>query len=304
MIKTQRRILRALAPYSFVLPCTIILILMMVRPIVQIVQFSFSDVSIPDFQGPFVGLANFVHVLAKPEIKQDAVRTLVWTVVSLSVRLALGMAAALLIDSSLKGMRAVRVFAMLPWIMPSIVAANIWRWIYSTDFGILNYFLRFIDPRITVNWLGSASLALGSVLFAFSWVGFPFVMLMLLAGMQGIPGEHKEAARIDGANAWNVFLHITLPFLRPVILTLLALQLIDGINSFDLLFNLTAGGPGGASEIFSLAIYRYAFSNFDFSGAAALSVVLILIVAVPFFVYVIFSAARSKKKAVRAGGLG
>jgi multiple sugar transport system permease protein len=299
-MKTKRAVGRMLVPYTFVLPCTVILIVMMIRPLVQIVQFSFADVSLPYFEGPFVGFSNFVRVFGKREIGEISIHTLAWTVASLSLRLLLGLGAALLIDTAVAGMRVVRIVGMLPWIMPSIVASNIWRWIYSTDFGILNYFLRFLDPRITVNWLGSADLALASVIFAFSWVGFPFVMLMLLAGLQGIPAEHKEAARIDGAGAIGVFVHITIPFLRPVILTLLALQLIDGINSFDLLFNLTAGGPGGASEIFSLAIYRYAFSNFDFSGAAALSVALILIIALPFLVYLTFAAARARR--LRAGG--
>jgi multiple sugar transport system permease protein len=273
----------------------------MIRPIIQIVQFSFSEVSLPDFKGKFIGLENYVRIFGKSEFGKDALNTLLWTIVSLALRFVLGMGAALLVDSAPRGMRAVRILSMLPWIMPSIVAANIWRWIYSTDFGILNYFLRFFDPGITVNWLGDARLALGSVLFAFSWMGFPFVMLMLLAGLQGIPEEHKEAATMEGANAFQVFIHITVPFLRPVILTLFALQLIDGINSFDLLFNLTAGGPGGVSEIFSLAIYRYAFSNFDFSGASALGVVLILVIALPFLAYLIVRAAMARR-AVRGAG--
>jgi multiple sugar transport system permease protein len=301
MKRSSSDLLRKLTPYSLVLPSTIILIVMMVFPIIQIFQFSFSKVTLPDFSAQFIGLKNFLRILHKSEIGKDALNTLEWTVVSLILRFVLGMGAALLIDSAPRGMRAVRVLSLLPWIMPSIVAANIWRWIYSTDFGILNYFLRLFDPKITVNWLGNAGLALGSVLFAFSWVGFPFVMLMLLAGLQGIPEEYKEAARMEGANAWQVFLRITLPTLRPVVLTLFALQLIDGINSFDLLFVLTAGGPGGASEIFSLAIYRYAFSNFDFSGAAALSVMLILIIALPFIVYIIVTGARSRAAGTETG---
>jgi multiple sugar transport system permease protein len=296
----DRAILYKLTPYSLVLPAAVVLILMMIYPVLQIARFSFTDVSLPDFRGAFIGFKNFVRVLRKPEVGSVALHTLIWTIVSLALRFLLGMGAALLVDSVPRGMRAVRVMAMLPWIMPSIVAANIWRWIYSTDFGILNYALRFIVPGITINWLGDARLALGSVLFAFSWLGFPFVMLMLLAGLQGIPVDHKEAARVEGANAFQVFRHITIPFLQPVILTIFALQLIDGINSFDLLFQLTAGGPGGSSEIFSLAIYRYAFSNFDFSGASALGVVLILTIALPFIVYLVVTRLRAQG-AKRAG---
>ena len=267
---------------------------MMIYPIFQIFKFSVTDVQLPDFKGAFVGLKNFARVIHKAEFGDIAFHTLIWTIVSLALRFALGMGAALLVDSAPRGMKVVRILAMLPWIMPSIVAANIWRWIYSTDFGILNFSLRAIFPGVTVDWLGSATLALGSVLFAFSWMGFPFVMLMLLAGLQGIPSEHKESARLEGANAFQIFRHITIPFLQPVILTIFALQLIDGINSFDLLFQLTAGGPGGTSEIFSLAIYRYAFSNFDFAGSSALAIILILTIAIPFFVYLIASSARKR----------
>ncbi|HET6486921.1 MAG TPA: sugar ABC transporter permease, partial [Spirochaetia bacterium] len=214
-----RAILYRLTPYSLVLPCAVVLIVMMIYPIVQILQFSFSKVTLPAFKTTFVGLANFLRVTRKAEFGSVALHTLIWTVVSLVLRFALGMGAALLVDSVPRGMRVVRVLGMLPWIMPSIVAANIWRWIYSTDYGFLNYALRLFFPGATVNWLGDARLALGSVVFAFSWLGFPFVMLMLLAGLQGIPVEHKEAARVEGANGLQVFRHITIPFLRPVILT-------------------------------------------------------------------------------------
>jgi multiple sugar transport system permease protein len=300
-MKSKKILQERLTAYSLVLPCTIVLLVMMIYPIIQVLQFSFSNVSLPDFQTQFVGLKNFERVLLKPEIAKDAANTVIWTIASLIIRFALGTVAALLLDTSIKGMKALRVFAMLPWIMPSIVAANVWRWLYSTDFGVINYFLRFIDPNITINWLGNPSSALFSVVFAFSWTGFPFVMLMLLAGLQGIPVDYKEAARIDGANPFNVFVHITVPCLKPVIVTLIALQLIDGINSFDMLFNLTAGGPGGSSEIFSLAIYRYAFSNFDFSGSSALSVMLIIVIAIPFFAYEIISSLRQRKNRLKEG---
>ncbi|MCB1495163.1 MAG: sugar ABC transporter permease, partial [Bauldia sp.] len=166
--------------------------------------------------------------------------------------------------------------------------------VYGMENGLLNEYLNVINPAWTFNWLGSTDLAMGSVLVAYAWAGFPFIMLMLVAGMQSIPMDYKEAARIDGANAFQVLKHVTLPSLKGIIVILLVLEIINGLNSFDMLFTLTGGGPGITTEILGLYIYRISFSNFDFSGAAAVSVILILAVLICFLFYVP-SGARGRR---------
>ena len=297
----NRRFKDLTAAYILVLPCAAVLIVMMIYPIIQVIQFAFSQVTILNFQTQFVGFQNFVRIVKMPDFRDDALHTLIWTIESMALRFILGIACALLIDTSLRGMKVFRVLSILPWIMPSIVAANLWRWIYNTDYGILNYAMGQLIPHFKVDWLGTPGLALQSVLAAFSWMGFPFVMLMLLAGLQGILNDLKEAARIDGANGFQVIVHIIIPCLRTIILTLFALQLIDGVNSFDLLYTLTAGGPGGSSEIFSLQIFRVAFENFDYGGAAALSVMVILLVGIPMAIVAIVASIRNRR-ANRVGG--
>ncbi len=275
-----------------VLPCAIVILVMTVYPLVQVVMFSFSSVKLPNFECEFIGLQNFARILAKPEFRTIIWNTAIWTVVSLILRFVIGFVAALLMDTGMKGMTLFRIATLVPWVVPSIVAANTWRWIYNTDNGLLNSVLRRINPAWAANWLGDQHLALGSVILAYTWMGFPFIMLMLVAGMQGIPKDYKEAAQIDGANAFQVFCHITLPSLKKIIVILAVLELINGFNAFDLLYTMTAGGPGVSSEILGLFIYRSAFSNFDFSGAAAVGVMLILVILACFLLYVPASAKK------------
>src|SRR5437773_8019231 len=163
-------------------------------------------------------------------------------------------------------------------ILPPVVAGVTWRLIYNPNFGVLNGILRLfgLDTR-RWTWLADPSLALPAVILVDVWEWTPFVFLILLAGLQAIPQEPYEAARIDGANAWQTFLHITLPLLIPAILVALLLRTMDLLRIFDQIFILTQGGPGFSTETVSLYIYRTAFRFFDFGYAAAMSFVLLLL---------------------------
>lgn len=274
------------AAYLFVLPCAAAIVVMTIYPLIQVLTFSVSEVKLPDFACGFIGLDNFSRILSKNDFKKIVLNTVIWTAAGLSMRFILGFGAALLMDSGMKGVTPFRIVTLVPWVVPSIVASNTWRWIYNTDNGLLNGVLRRADPSLAINWLGSKDTAMGAVLTAYAWMGFPFVMLMILAGMQGISKDYKEAAQIDGANGFRVFWHITLPGLKNILIILAVLELINGFNSFDLLYTMTAGGPGIATEILGLFIYRTAFSNYDFAGASAVGVMLIAVILVCFLLYV------------------
>jgi multiple sugar transport system permease protein len=193
----------------------------------------------------------------------------------------------------MRGRQFFRVLALLPWTIPSIVAANTWRWIFQSDYGLINGLLKaFGLGQFSHTWLGDPMTALPAVLTAYSWAGYPFVMLMLLAGMQGIPKDLYDAARIDGCSATQTFRYVTLPGLKSIIFIILILEVISGFNSFDMLFTMTGGGPGGASEILGLFIYRLAFTNFDFAGSSAVSVVLVSLAVIAFIFYVPATAKR------------
>jgi len=286
---------RTLTAFVFVLPCVILLLLMMVYPTLQVVQFSFSRLKLPKFDATFVGLQNFKQIFSNSDFIQIIINTFIWTGVSLLLRFIVGFIGALVAETGLRWMNSFRTLTLLPWMVPSIVAANTWRWIFNADNGLLNTLIRYINPSLGQNWLGSTQLALPSVIIAYSWAGFPFIMLMLLAAMQGIPKDYYEAARIDGAGSLRLFRHITLPSLKNIILILTIMEVISGFNSFDIIFTMTGGGPGIASEIFGLFIYRTAFSNLNFAGSSAASLILIIAAVILIAIYALLGSKKRMK---------
>lgn len=266
---------------------------MMVNPLFQTLRYSFSKIRLPKFETTFSGLANYKDFLARPELGRVLLNTLMWTIGSVTLRFLLGMWGALAVNVRFRGSRIWQTLILLPWTVPSIVGANLWRWILQGDFGLISTTMRAVGLEgLARNWLSEPTTALPAVLVAYAWSGFPFVMLMLLAGMQGIPEDLYEAGRIDGANSIDLFRHITLPSLRPIIIVVLLLETINGLNSFDFLFVMTGGGPGGVSEILGLMIYRLGFGSFNFGTASAAAVLLMAVVAVGALFYVPASARQ------------
>ena len=281
-LKAQRRN-RA---YLLIAPAVILIALMMIYPIVQTIYFSFSKVQLPALRTSFVGFDNFIRIFNDPETGPLVQRTLVWIIGGVALKMALGMAAALVFNAKVRGTVWMRVLVILPWAIPSVVGANLWRWIVQTDAGVLNQTLRAwgLDSW-ALNWLGSPDTAMFTVIVAYSWGGFAFVMLLILARLQGLPEEINEAARVDGANWWQIFRYITLPSLTGVLAVALILEIVSGINSFDTLMIMTGGGPANATRIWGIDIYKTGFTDFNLGGAAAQSVLMFAAVIVVFIIY-------------------
>jgi multiple sugar transport system permease protein len=291
-ISTQKKLTGAV----YVLPCAAILLVMMAYPVVQTFVFSLSNIELPGFRLSFAGLKNFTRAFTKPGVATIVGNTVVWTICSTLLRLLLGLGSALLMNASVRGIGVLRIVALLPWTVPLIVSANSWRWMMQSDFGVINGTLNLLGlHQFALTWLASSKTALSSILVASTWAGYPFVMMMLLSALQGLPKELYEAARIDGASRFRLFRHITLPGIRPVLFVVLALEFISAINAFDMIFIMTGGGPGGSTETLGLFVYRLAFSNFDFGSASSVSVILILI-AVAGFGFYAFAQARNRKR--------
>lgn len=281
-LKAQRR-RRA---YLLIAPALILIALMMIYPIVQTIYFSFSKVQLPALRTSFVGFDNFIRIFSDPETGPLVQRTIVWIVGGVALKMALGLAAALVFNAKVRGTVWMRVLVILPWAIPSVVGANLWRWIVQTDAGVLNQTLRAwgLDGW-ALNWLGSPDTAMFTVIVAYSWGGFAFVMLLILARLQGLPEEINEAARVDGANWWQIFRYITLPSLTGVLAVALILEIVSGINSFDTLMIMTGGGPANATRIWGIDIYKTGFTDFNLGGAAAMSVLMFAAVIVVFIIY-------------------
>jgi multiple sugar transport system permease protein len=203
--------------------------------------------------------------------------TLYFAGVSVVVELLLGLGIALLLHRNLRGLGVIRTIVVIPMMIAPVVVGLSWKYMLDFDTGVLNYFTRQlgIDPP---NWLGSATWAIPALILTDVWEWTPLFALMLLAGLQSMPEEPFEAARVDGASSWQSFWNLTLRFIRPFILIALLLRVMDTLRTFDLPFVMTAGGPGRATEFASLYAYRQAFSYYYVSlGIAASFVILILI---------------------------
>nr|WP_256515488.1 sugar ABC transporter permease [Alsobacter ponti] len=283
--------------YMLVAPAVVLILLMMLYPVLQTLYFSVSRVQLPSFRTTFVGLDNFARILSSPDTLPLAQRTLVWVAGIVVFRISLGLAAALVFNARVPGTVWLRALVILPWTIPSVVGANLWRWIFQTDSGVLNQSLRAWGLESwALNWLGSPDTAMLAVIVAYGWAGFPFVMLLILARLQGVPQELYEAARIDGANAWQLFRYITLPSLKSVLVVALILEIVSGLNSFDTLVIMTGGGPAKATQIWGLEIYKTGFGAFNLGVASALSVLMFIAVLVVFVFYGAASRAAQRQR--------
>jgi len=230
-----------------------------------------------------VGVDNYVAILTDPGFWKATGNTLFFTLTSVAAHLVLGLSFALLLNSRLVGAipRAIfRGLYVLPWLFTVAVIAVLWRMLLAPN-GIVNFLL-----HTNIEWLASPQLALGTVTFINIWAGYPFFMISLLAGLQGIPGDLYEAAAVDGTNWLQRFRHVTLPQLRPVIISMAVLDLIWTSQQFALIWMTTGGGPLHVTEMLSTYTYKQAFSEYEFSTASAAAVIVLLLTMVLAFFYV------------------
>jgi multiple sugar transport system permease protein len=272
--------LRGLTNYLFVLPMLIFIIVMLGYPIFVNIQMSFYDVTVATFRSgdsPFVGLDNYVQLLRDPAFLQSVAVSLRFTIASIALQFLVGFALALFFNRPFPGNGLLRAMLLLAWLLPAVVVGNIFRWIFDGDYGVFNYLLQSAGLLQTKPyWLLDPNTALLGTILANAWVGIPFNMMLLLAGLQNIPAALYEAASIDGAGVWQRFTSITLPLMRPVATGILLLTFIYTFKVFDLIYIMTAGGPVDTTTVLPIHIYRLTFSFFRFARGAAASVLLLL----------------------------
>ena len=263
-----------------ILPCLVFVTMFAVYPIVNAVWTALHTLRLdqPHLGTPFVGLRNFAKAAGDPDAWHAIRVTFLYTVVTVSAQLALGLAVALVINRTERGRGFVRAAALLPWTMAPVLAGQMWRWLFNDQAGVINDLLNrlgLVSGQII--WLGDPVLAFLAVTVAATWGAASYMALILLAGLQGIPDELYEAASLDGASSVRSFFAVTLPLLRPAIMVSLVLRTLGALQALDLPFAMTGGGPGNATETFALFIYKNTFQFLDFGYGAALSVVLVVI---------------------------
>jgi multiple sugar transport system permease protein len=235
----------------------------------------------------FAGFANYARVLSDEAFWHSLQVSLVFTGTSVVLHLLLGLALALLLNELRFARTALRIAFLTPWMVAPAVGATIWLWLLEPQFGVVNFLLRAAGlVSAPVAWLGEPGTALGAVIAVDVWRGVPFVMLLLLAGLQTIPAEQYEAASIDGANARERFRFVTWPNLRYLVVVASTLDVINTIRHYDIIGVMTAGGPAGGTEVLPVLLYNTAFRANRFGEAAAIGVLLLVIVLVFATLYV------------------
>ena len=278
----------AVLAWALILPCMVVILSVVLVPTLRTLYLSFFDVSlVKPNEGVFVGLGNYVSLLKERVFWDTIGRTAYFMVVSVGLELVLGVALGLLINAHQPGWRLLRASIIVPWAVPTIVNATMWRWIYNSDYGALNGLLlqlglvdRYI-PWLTVPWR-----AMNLVILADMWHIVPFVALVIQAALTSIPEELFEAAAIDGANSWQRFWRVTLPLLRPAILVVLVIRTVEAFRVFDVIFVMTRGGPVFGTVTIAFLTYLETFSYMHVGRGAALSFLVSAFIAVAAVIYV------------------
>jgi raffinose/stachyose/melibiose transport system permease protein len=279
--------LRALSvPYAFLLPALAIYTLFVVYPMFDSLSISFTNWDGLSPARTFVGLKNYQHILNDPVATTALQNNLTWTVVTLVVPTILGLLLALGLNRRFPGSTLFRSIFYAPAILPLVGVAALWSWMYDPNVGLINTFLRNVGlGNLAQPWLGQPNLALPSVMAAAVWQGMGFPMVLYLAGLQSIPDEQYEAARVDGAGTVRQFWHITLPWLTETHIIVITLGVIGSFKVFDLIYAMTYGGPGQATQVLASWMYFNTFQYYHAGYGSALAWVIALIslvVTVPY----------------------
>lgn len=275
--------------YVLIAPSLLMVLAVILYPIASGITLSFRRYRLNrlDLGTGFIGLQHYADLVADPVFQRALVNTMLWVVLGVASQFALGLATALALNRPLRGMRLARVLVLLPWILPTVVAGNMWAMMLDFRLGVINDILVKLGLLVDYKaWFSDPTTAFPAVLVVALWQGFPFFTLLLLAGLQGIPDELYEAAAVDGANRWRQFVHITIPLLRPVIVAVVVLRVIGLVNSPDLMIILTNGGPGDATQVLSSYAVQIAYREFNYGYASAIAVIMLVLLMVFTVIYV------------------
>ncbi|HEX3046081.1 MAG TPA: sugar ABC transporter permease [Bacillota bacterium] len=267
--------------YLFVLPALLFMLAFIGYPIVYNIILSVQDVTVMTFSNPvkkFVGVGNYLSMFKDPLLKLTLFNTLFYTIACIALQFTIGFALALLFNKKFQLAKSIRGLIMVAWLIPMTVTGLLFKFIFSTNGGIINAFLVGTHTiKQPIEWLLQPGSAMWTLIITNTWIGIPFNMILLVTGLSTIPNDIYESAAIDGANWWRQFYHITFPLIKPAIEAVLILGFIYTFKVFDLVYVMTKGGPVNATEVLSTLSYRLSFNEFSFSKGAAVANILFVI---------------------------
>jgi multiple sugar transport system permease protein len=273
---------------ALLVPVIAVLLLFIAAPIVHSFFLSFHRIIIglPQLKTPFVGLDNYRELLNDPVARHSFWVTIIFVGTTTFFELLIGILLALLVHHRFPGRGALRACVLIPWAIPTVVSAQMWRFLFNDAYGVINYAIFGANISHYIPWLALPPTALLSIVVADIWKTSSFAALLILAGLQVIPEELYQAAKVDGAVVWQRFLHITLPLIRPALLVALLFRTIDAFRVFDLAFVMTQGGPADATNVLQLYGYKKMFVEGWMGYGSAISVCIFIMVLVLAIAYV------------------
>ncbi len=267
--------------WLLMLPLLVVMIAVIGWPLIDTVRLSFTDARLVGTEGTFVGLANYAKMLGGSNFLRAFVTTTWFAVVSVTAEMVLGVLAALLLNQQFRGRTALRALMILPWALPTVVNATLWRLIYNPEYGALNAALTQIGLIDSYrSWLGEPGSALTALIIADCWKNFPLVALIALAALQAVPRDITAASLVDGAGPLNRFRYVIMPYLAGPLLVALVLRTIEAFKVFDLIWVMTRGGPANSTRTLSILVYQEAFSFQRAGSGASLALIVTLLVTV------------------------
>ncbi len=282
---------RRLTPYLLLMPALTLICLVVIYPVGRSILLSFHNFKLldPARLNTWAGLSNFQRAWHDELFWESLNHTLIWVVGIIPCQLALGMLVALLLNRNFPLRGVVRAVVLIPWVLPGILNALMWTWMYDGNYGVINDILvRLGILGAFFPFLARMDSAMPSVMATVIWQGTPFFAIMLLAALQAVPDELYEAARMDGASAWGEFVHITIPSILPTIVITTLLRTIWVSNYIDVIYIMTGGGPGYATLTLPVYTFLTAYTGTDFGYAAALSLFLVVLLVSVVSLYVIY----------------
>jgi multiple sugar transport system permease protein len=271
---------RLITPYLFIAPAVLVMFGGLAFPVFQSVYLSFYDwkIGTPLSTAENVGFANYLRLISDPDVLESLWVTLKFGFWTISLEMILGISLALMLEKPIRGASLFRTIFILPLMVSPVVVGLIWRYLFDARVGWINYYLGVwfgMEPQV---WLGDAELAFFAIVLTDIWQWTPFIFIIVIAGLQALPSEVIEASRVDGANWWQQIFLVKLPMISSILLIALLMRLIDVFRALEVMYIMTGGGPGRATELMSLHIYNRAFDAQLLGYASAISVLLITIV--------------------------
>ncbi|CAH0174036.1 carbohydrate ABC transporter permease [Plantibacter sp. VKM Ac-2885] len=288
-----RRMPDGMFAFVLVLPGLALLVAVVAYPLLTALVTAFFKQSLVVPGREFVGFQNIIDVLQGDFLKLLG-QTMVFTLGTTIAPFIIGFALALALNTRIRGAKMLRGLMLIPWLVPGVVVSFLWMWIFNANYGVANAVLGLFGVDAQA-WLAQPQTAMFAVIVAKTWQSFPWIMVMLLAGLQTVPQELHEAAEMDGAGTIRRFFSITVPQLKGIIGLVLLLEFIWNFQHFDIIYVLTGGGPAGSTQTFATAVYETAFRGFDLGHAGALGLLWLILLMALVVVYVRFSEKGEQK---------